>query len=395
VPTTLDLSSSENPTSYGRLISFSAQVQADDGSTPSGAVQFSVDGTNIGDPVPVGSDGVATSAQLAAPAPGGHTVIAAFQADAGYSGSGAVITQTVTDAAVHVALSSSDDASGYGQGVHFTAHVTSAQEGTASPTGVVQFSVDGVELGDAVELAGGAAVSPSVSDLAPGDHTVIALYSGDGNFVSDTATLTQSVAKIATDTSLAVSSSSITYGASVDLTATVTPASTTLGAPDGTVEFKDGSTSLGTVPVTASGSNGTAHLTVSGLGGGSHSITAVYSGSAAFAGSTSAAKTVGVAKAATSIRADAAVVKLIPLGLPLGLLRITLLDDHGQPVAGEPIDFTVGGKPVCTATTGSDGVASCNARPLLLELVLFNGYSASFAGDANYLPSSGRGVVLK
>jgi hypothetical protein len=396
VPTTLQLSSSENPTSYGRLISFTANVAADDGSTPTGAVQFSVDGTNLGEPVPVGADGIATSAQLAAPAPGAHTVIASFQADAGYAGSGSVITQTVTDAAVHVTVSSSDDHSDYGQGVHFTAHVASAQEGTAAPTGVVQFSVDGVELGDAVALpSDGTAVSPSISDLAPGDHVVTALYSGDGNFVSDQATLTQAVAKIGTTTALTLSAASITYGDSVDLTATVTPASTALGAPNGTVEFRDGSTSLGTVPVMPSGSTGSAHLTVSGLGGGAHAITAVYSGATAFAGSSSATKTVDVAKAATTLDAQAAVVKLIPLGLPIGLLQVTLRDGHGQPVAGEPVVFTVGNKTACTATTGSDGVASCNARPLLLDLVLNNGYTATFAGDADHLPSSDRGPILK
>jgi hypothetical protein len=40
-------------------------------------------------------------------------------------------------------------------------------------------------------------------------------------------------------------------------------------------------------------------------------------------------------------------------------------------------------------------VATCSASHLLIQLVLFNGYKASFAGDANYLPSSGAAGIIK
>jgi hypothetical protein len=394
VPTTLQLSSSENPASYGRLIRFTAQVAADDGSAPAGAVQFSIDGTDLGDPVPVGADGLATSAQLAAPAPGDHTVIAAFVADAGYSGSGSVITQTVTDADVHVALASSDDHSDHGQAVRFTAHVTSAQEGTAAPTGPVQFSVDGVELGDAVALdEDGTAVSPAVSDLAPGDHTVTALYGGDAYFVADRATITQQVAKLGTTTTLSVTPSSSTYGDQVDLAATVTPANGSLGVPTGSVDFVDGSTVLATVPLTASGGNGVAHLRLSDLGAGTHPIKAVYSGSPSFEAGASGTKALTVAKRATAISAEPAVVKVIPLGLPLGQLQVKVTSALG-PVAGVPVTFKIAGRSVGVATTDVNGVAKVNASGQLLSLILAGGYTASFDGDANHLASSGKAGIL-
>jgi hypothetical protein len=395
VPTELELASSTNPSTYGALISFTATVTADDGSTPTGHVQFSVDGTNVGGPVPVDGDGVAVSPTLASPAPGDHIVIAAFAADAGYSGSGAVIDQTVEDATATIDLASSDAHSDYGQGVTFTAHLTSDQMGTEAPTGFVQFRVDNQPVGGAVALQDGSATSAAVSNLTPGDHTVTATYSGDPHFLNGSAALVQQVAKIGTTTTLVASPTSLTYGQDVDLTATVTPADAALGAPAGSVAFMDGATTLATVPVGADGNTGTAHVTVPGLGGGAHAITAVYSGSDTFAGSTSAARTVSVAKATTYLKAEAAVVRLIPLGLPLGLLKVTLRDDQGQPLAGEPVEFTIGSKSVCTATTGVDGVATCNARLLLLDLILHNGYTATFAGDANYLPSSGRGFTLK
>ncbi|MCL2465615.1 MAG: Ig-like domain-containing protein, partial [Micrococcales bacterium] len=329
VPTTTSLTSSTDPSTYGQLITFKAAVTSDDGSTPTGSVQFSVDGASFGDPVPVGADGVAESASLASPDAGDHTVIAAFVPDAAYSSSGDTITQTVRDATAGVHLTSSKQHSDYGQSVGFTATVDSEQVGTGAPTGFVQFSVDGSPLGDAVALHGGSAASPSVSDLGPGAHTVTALYSGDADFAAQSDTLTQQVDQIATTTALSATPASSTYGDTVTLKATVTPASTAFGLPAGTVRFVDGGTTLGTVPVAAGDSASTATLSLSGLDAGSHSVEAVYAANGLFAGSTSSATTVTVAKRATTMTADAAAVSLLPLGLPLGQLKVTVASSLG------------------------------------------------------------------
>ena len=60
------------------------------------------------------------------------------------------------------------------------------------------------------------------------------------------------------------------------------------GVPTGTITFMDGSATLGTGTLNASGQ---ATLTTSALGLGSHSITAVYGGSSTFSSSTSSAVT--------------------------------------------------------------------------------------------------------
>src|SRR5581483_1063276 len=129
-------------------ITFTATVAAADSSagTPQGTVQFSVDGTNVGEPVSV-DDGVAVSPTIASPDPGDHLVIAAFLPGDGFAASGDTLTQTIADAGVHVGLSSSSAASTYGQSVTFHATVSSAQIGTGAPTGLVQFYVDGQPLG--------------------------------------------------------------------------------------------------------------------------------------------------------------------------------------------------------------------------------------------------------
>ena len=246
------VTSSQNPSTYGELITFTANVTAADETTPVGTVQFSLDGTNFGDPVPVGPDGSAESATLASPDPGDHTVIGAFTSAADYSGSGDIITQTVDAAGVDVGLTSSDANSDYGQGVTFTATITSQQVGTGAPSGYAQFVLDGQPLGDAVELDGnGVATSQSVSNLLPGDHEVRVLYSGDAYFVSGASSITQGVAKVVTTTVLTASPTSSTYGQTVTLSATVTPAVGAAGTPGGTVTFKRGTTTIATVPVAA------------------------------------------------------------------------------------------------------------------------------------------------
>jgi len=393
VGTSVVVSSSANPSTYGQLISFTAQVSADDASSPSGAVQFSVDGTNLGDPVEV-VNGSAQSPTLASPEPGDHTIIAAFVGNPGYSNSGDFLAQTVADAGVSVDLTSSHPSSSYGQGVSFTATVAADDSHLDTPTGHVQFRVDGVALGSAVALAGGTATSPSVSNLTPGSHTVTAVYSGNALFEGESASLTQSVGKVSTTTALVATPSSVNFGQSVQLTATVTPGSTGLGAPTGTVTFTDGSTTLGQVVVGASGTNGTANLVVT-LPGGTHAIKATYSGSSAFSGSASSASTVTVAKLATTITAQAALVRLLPpLALPLGQLKATLNSPLG-PVAGVPIVFTVGTATVCTTTTDAYGVATCNAASQLVSLTLFNGYKATFAGTGDYLGTTASAGIIK
>lgn len=403
VATKTTVVSSQNPSVYGEFVSFTATVVDDDdvndgpdgaGDIPEGAVQFSVDGVDVGIPVEVAPDGTATSPLVASPEPGDHTVIAAFVGNPGWGNSGDFLAQSVEDAAVDLTVTSSDASSAYGQAVTFTATATTPVDGIGNPDGHVQFRVDGVAVGGAVALdSNGEATSNAVSNLTPGTHTVTADYSGSAHFAPALASATQDVGKVGTSTALVAAPSTVNFGSTVALTATVTPAATALGAPTGTVTFKDGSTVLGTAAVGADGTNGKAVLSVSNLTGGSHSLTATYSGAAGFSGSVSSAQTVTVSKLATTITARGALVNLIPLQVPLGHLQATLTSANG-PVAGVPVKFTIGTATVCTSYTNANGLATCNALPQLLSLTLL-GFKASFAGDGNYHPSTVQGVILK
>jgi hypothetical protein len=107
---------------------------------------------------------------------------------------------------------------------------------------------------------------------------------------------------------LASSANPSSFGQAVTFTATVTGTS-----PTGTVTFKDGTTVLGTGPV----SGGHASFTISTLALGSHAITAAYSGDGSNTPSTSAVLNQSVGVPADSIKLQAlqiAVTRLVAQG---------------------------------------------------------------------------------
>jgi hypothetical protein len=81
-------------------------------------------------------------------------------------------------------VTSSQNPSTVGDTVTFTATVAPTS-GTGTPTGTVQFSIDGTDVGTAQTLAGGTATY-ATSGLTAGPHDVSATYSGDLSF-SDSA----------------------------------------------------------------------------------------------------------------------------------------------------------------------------------------------------------------
>lgn len=98
-----------------------------------------------------------------------------------------------------------------------------------------------------------------------------------------------------TTTTLTSSTANSNMNSAITFTATVS-ATQGSGAPTGSVTFMDGSTALGSAALTAGGATtSTATYSISTLAVGTHSITAVFAGSAGFVQSSSAALTETVA----------------------------------------------------------------------------------------------------
>ena len=275
------LSSSGGPSVFGQSVSFTATV-ATSTATPSGTVTFMDGSTTLGTEALLNGVATLTTSSLSV---GGHSITATYGSNTDYLGSSSsALAQTVTKDASVVSIVSSASPSVLKQAVSFTVNVSAASPGSGTPTGTVQFEIDGKNVGPAVALVNGAATSGSSSSLALGNHSVTVFYNGDGNFTNGTEGLTQSVQKISTTTGLRDSADPSVLGESVTFTANVASMAPGSGIPAGTVTFQSGSTTLGTVGLSA----GTAVYTTTKLPAGADAITAVYNGNASYATSASA-----------------------------------------------------------------------------------------------------------
>ncbi|GAC1471701.1 MAG: hypothetical protein NVSMB9_18150 [Isosphaeraceae bacterium] len=182
-------------------------------------------------------------------------------------------------------VSSSVNPSVYGQAVTFTATVTADSPSTATPTGSVQFLVDGAKLGSPIPLAGGSQVSVATASLSSGTHLVTAQFvNADGKFADSKGTLNQAVNPSVTSTQISAAPSPSVAGQVVTLNALVAATAPGSGTPTGDVTFYDGSVAIGTSPLNSSG---VAVLNTSTLVVGVHYLRAISNGSGNFVTSTS------------------------------------------------------------------------------------------------------------
>ena len=235
---------------------------------------------------------------------GANTITAIYSGDANFAAStSAPFTQTVNQGATTTKVVSSLNPSSTGVTVTFTATVNAIAPASGTRTGTVAFEDGGVAVaGCAAQVIGAAETATCATNaLVAGVHTITAVYSGDGNFTTSTsAPLTQTVVS-ATTTTVASSANPSVFGQSIQYTATVAGGPTVTG----TITFRDGGANIAgcvAVVVTAGSASCTVSPTVA-----SHKITAVYSGDASNAASTSVVMTQVVTADPTTTLATATV----------------------------------------------------------------------------------------
>ena len=181
------LASSKNPATYGDNVTFTATVTPKSPSTgsPTGTVTFKDGATTLGSGA-VDNSGVATLSTSSLNA-ATHSITAEYSGDTNFNGaSSAALSQVVNKAGTSVNVTSSVNPSDFGQSVTFTATVTGP---ASTPTGAVQFKIDGANAGGAVAVDGNGKATFTTSSLSSGNHTVTADYSGDANFNASSGTL--------------------------------------------------------------------------------------------------------------------------------------------------------------------------------------------------------------
>jgi predicted extracellular nuclease len=227
--------------------------------------------------------------------------------------------------------------------------------GTTVPSGTVVFKDGATTLGTGT-LAPGATSSTAsftATGLAVGAHSLTAVYSGDTIFATSTGSLTLTVAAVTSATTLSALPTTTTFGLAVALTANVT---SNLGVPTGTVQFFDGATALGAAQTL---SGGTTTLNTTTLAVGTHSVTAVYSGTTgtpAYPASTSIVVTVTINPAPV-------------LDFTLGLGNTQLIVGGTAPSASTGVVITaINGfaSPVSFACSGLPTGSTCSFSPATL-----------------------------
>ncbi|MCL2695128.1 MAG: Ig-like domain repeat protein [Clostridiales bacterium] len=241
---------------------------------------------------------------------------------------------TVAQDGTTTTLTSSQNPSVFGQSVTFTATVTTTGSGT--PSGTVKFYNGETLLGTGTLSSGVAAYTTSA--LVVGSHGITAVYDGDTNHSTSTATeITQVVNKGDTTTSLAAAPASPQdYGTAITLTATVTANAPSAGTPTGTVTFYNGTAVL--AADVALDASGIATFEATGLGAGSHDFSVVYSGDGNFNGSTGTHNNFSVEKATPSFTT------------PTGLTAI-----YGETLANVPLPAGFSWEPATTTSVGDAG----------------------------------------
>jgi hypothetical protein len=262
-------------TASGRTVTLTA-TPATAAGTLTGSVVFREGSTVVGT-VPLGAG--STVLGLTSVAPGGHSYTASFVPTGTTHAGSTSLARSVT---VQVGSTTALAASASGQDVTLTVDVTT--DG-GSPSGVVELRDGSTVVGSRTLVAGGATLT--LPGVAPGDHAYLATFvpTDTASYVGSSSPVRPvSVARVATTTDLTATAS----GRTVTLTATTSSGS---GTPAGAIELREGTTLLGTVPL----SGGPAVLTVDGVEPGDHTYTATYVPTGTFhTGSASPARTVTV-----------------------------------------------------------------------------------------------------
>jgi len=300
------------------------------------------------------------------------------------SSAATVSVSTAGGTATTTTIASSANPAAKGSTVTFTATVTGN-----NPTGSVNFTDGGTSIAGcgAVAVSGTGntrTAACATSALAAGTHSIAASYGGDGsNAASSSGVLSQTVNGSSSTTGISTSLTPSTVGISVTFTATVSGAS-----PTGTVNFKDGSTSISGcsgVTVAGSGNIRTAACATGALGAGSHGVSAVYSGDGSNSGSTSSTLTevVNQGPSSTSISSSSN-------PSSAGASVTFTASVNGYAPSGT-VSFTDGGASIsgCSAValsgSGNTSTAQCATSALAAAT---HSIAASYSGDANNVAST-------
>jgi hypothetical protein len=300
--TTINVNRNPSSAVFSQTLTLTANITAaaPGAGNPTGTVTFTID--NVAQTPAAMVNGGQASTTVSGLSVGSHSITVAYTGDSNFTGTGTTFNYSVAQAGTTTALTNSG-AVFFGQGVTFTAAVSTTTAGAGTPAGTITFAVDGVNQGGAINLHNGVATL-SLPALAGGAHTISATFNGGVDFGNSAANTSYTVAADKTTASVVSSAATSVFSQSVTFTATIANTSTA-AVPTGSVQFQVDGINQG-APVTLNA--GTALLIMKNLAVGPHTITVNYAGNANFAApssSTGANQTVNQASTTTTVSASA------------------------------------------------------------------------------------------
>jgi len=373
-PATVTLVGAPNPSIADQAVTFTATVSATAGGGPTGTVTFLDGATQIG--TGALSGGVATTS-ISTLTVGAHTITANYGGDGTHTAGSGTTMQTVNPIPTTTALATSITPTVFGQSTTLTATIAASG---STPTGSVTFKDGSTSLGSGpVQVNASGMATLAVSSLGVGSHSLTAEFTGTTKYgASTSAAVSQTVGKASTTTSLATTSNSVQPGANVTFIAAVTVTTPGAGTPTGSITLTDGSTTLGTVPL----SGGFVSFSTSSLALGSHTITATYWGDSSFTGSVSAGLVEVVSLAAVTASLTSS--PTAPTYGQTVTLTATMIATMGGNPTGD-VTFTQGTTVLGTATLNASGVASVDTHKLPAGSQIV---TATYGGDSLHAAGS-------
>ncbi|MGA7155463.1 MAG: Ig-like domain repeat protein [Acidobacteriaceae bacterium] len=375
-PATVVLAVSPNPVVVTANVTLTATVTAATG-TPTGTVTFYDGSTAVGSSN-LNGEGIGSFSTTALAA-GMQHLTAQYSGDGtNAAGTSNAINETVQQATTTSALASSSSTDTVGNDLTFTATVTSADG--LSPTGTVKFMNGATILGSGSVGANGTAIL-SLSSLAPGTYTIVAVYSGDTDDAASTSSaLSETIQQIPTATTLTANTNPISAGAMLNLNVDVAPtgSSTDGGVLSGSVTFSEGATVYGVEVINSSGN---AVLPITTLTAGSHNITASYAGDTNYASSTSAIFVQTVQPTATTTTLSSQSTSTLA-GQPASF---TASVSSATVIPSGDVDFEDGGVIIGQGTLNAQGVSAFSTKTLA---VATHTITAVYLGDQDYSASA-------
>jgi autotransporter-associated beta strand protein len=330
---------------------------------------------------------------------GSYTVSATYNQnglDPNFSSSTASLTQIVGLGNVNMTLVPSPASTTYGGSETFTATVTpgGASVGNPSASATVTFTIDqgtGSQIvSSAIPVQSNGTAQFSISTLTGGTHSVLASYSGNASFGSNSKTISFVVSTKSTTTTVTSSSLSVGYGSSVTFTAAVTPLlNSPWQNPTGTFTFYINGTPQSQT-ASPNSTTGKGSITVSGLAVGSYSVYAIYSGDTNYTQSTSATITQKVVVASTQTNLSGQTGSAAPYGTAAILATVVNTSSSTPTPTTGSVTFTIKNTTTSVTSTVVVNLSGSNvaALPTLNLHTGTNNITAVYGGSANFAASA-------